>query len=76
MKTMIIYPTFLIVFFFILAKTTINFKPFKITFEQPYLALGWVLIIIGVMFIQYQSQKDVIKQVFETIQQWKLNKLK
>jgi uncharacterized membrane protein YhdT len=41
-----------------LANTTIQFKPFKITFETPLLAIGMLFIFIGIVFIQIQPHTD------------------
>lgn len=40
-----------IVIFLIIAKTTISFNPFKISFKEPFTAIGWFLIVIGLSFV-------------------------
>lgn len=43
------------IFFLFLAGTMVTFKPFTIKFEKIYYALGWSLIIIGILLIQYDT---------------------
>lgn len=53
-----------VLLFIFTAKTTITFEPFNIKFERPYIAIGYLLIFLGAMFIQLQGEveKDKIKQ--------------
>jgi hypothetical protein len=41
----------------LLIGTTIEFKPFKIVFDKPLTAIGWLLIVIGIAFISVQSER-------------------
>jgi small neutral amino acid transporter SnatA (MarC family) len=45
-----------------LANTTIQFKPFKISFGTPSLAIGVFLIIIGIVFIMAQSDANTYQK--------------
>ena len=56
--------TFLIALLAILfiAKTKISFAPFKITFESPYSAIGYLFLGIGMGFITYQARDDGKKE--------------
>ncbi len=42
--------------FLIVAETTISFKPFHVSFNRLPLAIGTLLIIAGMMFIEYQGR--------------------
>lgn len=52
----------LVVILIFLANTSIQFKPFKISFETPWLAIGMLLIFIGIGFIQVQPHSDAYKK--------------
>lgn len=41
-----------------LSGISIKLNPLKITFNNGYFAIGVILIVIGIMFIQFQSNKD------------------
>lgn len=57
MLNIIIYTIILLVMYGFMARTTISFNPFSISFARPYLALGWLLIAAGVLSIQHDSEK-------------------
>jgi hypothetical protein len=50
-----------------MAAMTIHFKPFRIHFDKPYLAIGWLFVLIGCMLIQYHGEKQGEKNVFNAI---------
>ena len=75
MLNIIIYTIILLVIYGFIAKTTISFNPFSISFARPYLALGWVLIAAGVLSIQHDSEKkgahdliDKMKKLLDEIE--------
>lgn len=59
-----------------LAKTSISFHPFKITMKEPFSAIGWFMVVIGIAFIvgQNNSKSEMkgyergIKEMSEEIQ--------
>ena len=57
MRTLISLAVVLLVFAFI-AKTNVSFRPFKISFDAPYLAIGYFFLVVAIVFIQFQSNKD------------------
>lgn len=63
----LIYLLVLIALFAFLANTSIEFKPFKISFASPYYAIGTLVIIIGMAFIKYQGEVDGIKKTMDKI---------
>lgn len=56
MKTSL-YAIFIILAFLYIAKISIQLNPFKLSFERPFFAVGWFLITVGILMIQYQSEK-------------------
>jgi small neutral amino acid transporter SnatA (MarC family) len=54
-----------IVSILITSNFSIHFKPFKISFESPYMAIGIILFGIGLGFLMYQSRIDGEKKGFE-----------
>jgi hypothetical protein len=52
---------------FFIADSIVQFKPFKITFQKPYLAVGTVLLLIAIFCFQRQAQIDTIKDVKKAI---------
>lgn len=61
MKTIIQISIFIVLFLF-LAKTSIQFNPFKISCEGLFRAIGFVFIIIGASFIEVQQNHDQYKK--------------
>lgn len=45
-----------------LADTTITFRPFSITFGRGWQALGYVLIVMGLICLRYQWRGDGLKR--------------
>ena len=67
MKTIILTIIILVPSFLFLANTTISFKPFKIELNNWLSAIGWFLILFGVLIIQHDAKKTVVKSVREII---------
>ena len=61
---LIIYILLLIGLFLFLSRTTITFNPFSISFEKLWAAIGYILIILGIVFIELQNEieKEKIKE--------------
>lgn len=57
MKNLIWLIIILVVFFY-LAKTSLQFKPFKVSFESLPYAIGFVFLLIAFVLFQYQSFSD------------------
>ena len=53
----LIFIAVLVVVFVLLAKTSINFNPFKIAFKEPFFAIGWILVVIGVHLIVFETRE-------------------
>lgn len=62
MKTLLIYSAISLICFLLIANTTVTLKPFNISFGKPYLAIGWVFLIIGIGCIQHQSRRDGVER--------------
>lgn len=45
-----------------LAETKITFKPFSISFGRWHTAIGWMLVISGIMFLQFGSKIELLKK--------------
>lgn len=58
MTQLIISSILFLLFFLLIARTTITFSPFSIKFERLIMAIGWVLIIAGVECIITQSYRE------------------
>lgn len=58
MTSTIFYLIIVVALFFWTANTKISFDPFSIEFGSLYRAIGLFMIIIGIGFIQNQSEKD------------------
>ena len=76
MKTMIFTILLTIIGFCILADTTITFSPFTFQMASISKAIGWILIFVGVAFIDYNAQvrgedkaKTEIIQALEMLQE-------
>ena len=69
MKTLFFTAIIIIVFGF-LSGITIQFKPFKVSFESLYFAIGWFLLIIGIVFIQYDSHDKGYKKALKDVSTW------
>ena len=69
MKTTIIicFCLFMLLMLFT-ANTTIQFHPFKISFERPYFAIGCLLIIAGIYCINYDCERTAIKKIIKSIE--------
>lgn len=68
MKTVLSILILIVVYAFI-AETSIKFNPFKIEFQRPYMAIGWIFIAIGFFFVSYQAEQTGFKKgVKETMQ--------
>lgn len=52
--------------FLLLSKTKISFQPFKISLESWPFAVGFFLILMGIGFIQYESDRKGQKKGIET----------
>lgn len=61
MKTVITIILVVVAMLFI-ANTTIEIKPFKISFERPYVAIGFLFLFLGLALIQFQSDRDGYKR--------------
>jgi len=55
MKTIILLVFFVVAMFYI-AWTQINIKPFKITFDSPYTAVGIFFLVLAILSFQYESR--------------------
>ena len=64
MKLVVLLIIFITLILF-LAQVSLQFKPLKISFEKPYLAIGWILVVFGIFFISLQSEKDSYKKAYE-----------
>lgn len=51
------------ILFFIMSKTSISFKPFSFELTEPLRGAGWLLLIIGISFIEYSSYKRCKDQI-------------
>lgn len=67
MKIIIITSVLLLIFLIFASKMQISINPFKITFGSLYSAIGWILILIGIILIQHQSRIDAIKETLDFI---------
>lgn len=52
----------IIVCLLMLANTSIQFKPFKVTFDTPFLAIGMAFIFVGIGFIQVQPHASAYQK--------------
>lgn len=51
--------------FLFLANTTITFNPFSIKLSQPYYAIGWFLIVAGIILIRQDEYKKGLQRGVE-----------
>jgi L-lactate permease len=56
------YIILIVVSLLFLANTTIQFKPFKITFDTPFLAIGVFCMMIGIVFVMIQSDANTYQR--------------
>lgn len=66
------------VFYLMIAETSIQFKPFKITVDHHLKAIGWCILIVGMSLISYSHQKQAkqearkeMLEIMEEIKQWR-----
>lgn len=79
MKTIFSYWWILlfVIGFFYLAETTISIRPFKISMEKPFTAVGWILLVISLSLIVAQeritykkkARQEVLEELHEEIKQ-------
>lgn len=73
MKSTIFFTALAVLAFLLLAKPQISFSPFNVKFESLRYAFGWLMIIVGVSTISYDSEKKggqrAIQEVSKAIQQ-------
>lgn len=58
---------FCVALFFWMGETKISFHPLRMSVAKPYYMVGWVLMIIGISLIQYQSHKQGIEEGIKSI---------
>jgi len=76
MVKLILYITFIILFFIYLGSVKITFSPFSIRLETWYRSIGWLLLVIGLGFLFYDQRitgyhegyNDCIKDFKEQIE--------
>jgi hypothetical protein len=56
---------FAIIVFIYAANPAINFKPFSVKLETPYVSFGILFLIISLILFQIQSEKSGYKKGFE-----------
>lgn len=61
------YSLTLIVLVFLLSGVTIQFKPFSFRFTHPVMALGIILIIVGICCIYASGDKTGYKKAIEDL---------
>jgi hypothetical protein len=60
MKTIVLFSLVIFVglfLFLLMANTSIQFNPFKITIQKPLNAIGYFLVLTGIALITYESKK-------------------
>lgn len=62
MKSVLFDIAVVTVCFLWLAKLNIKFKPFSITFEAPYLALGWLALCTAILLFSIHYQNEGYKK--------------
>jgi ABC-type nickel/cobalt efflux system permease component RcnA len=65
MKATIISLIAIAIILLFVARISIQFSPFKITFDRPWFAIGWILIVIGVAFIQIDSETKGYRKAYK-----------
>jgi hypothetical protein len=83
MASTIFYIIIVVALFFWTANTKISFDPFSIEFKSLYRAIGLFMIMIGIGFMDYQSEKEgaekfkqaLIKELEKKVEEGKLNKI-
>ena len=84
MKSIVILLIALTLILFFVAQISIQLSPFKITFGRPLFAIGLILIMIGVAFIQidaetkgyrraYKEATEIVNKEFQNISKDKNN---
>ena len=82
MLTNIFYLVLAVACFFWMAKTSINFSPYSIQFQELPKAIGMFLILIGIGFVEYNSQvvgarkfrDELIKELEKKVESGELTK--
>lgn len=67
MKSFIITLLILILVALYVARLSVTFKPFKVTFETPYAAFALVFLILSLFFLSYQSYLNGRKAAYEEV---------
>jgi FtsH-binding integral membrane protein len=67
MKSIIFFALVGVAAFLLLAKPQVSFSPFSVRFEALGYAIGWLMIIVGVSLISYDSEKRARREVVEEI---------
>ena len=47
-----------VILFLFLARTTIEFHPFKVIFSRIFYAIGFIFVMIGILFIEFQGKEN------------------
>lgn len=69
MKTLLFTAIIIIVLGY-LSGITIQFKPFKVSFESLYFAIGWFILIFGIGCIIYDSYDKGYKKAIKDVSTW------
>jgi len=48
--------------------TSIKLNPFKIEIKEPYMVIGWILLLVSINCFLIQGEKNGLKKNNETIQ--------
>lgn len=64
MKTLFSIIVIISIFFYI-ADTSIQLKPFKVTFNSLFAALAWVLFVLSFIFMTYNIHSKAYKSGYE-----------
>lgn len=65
MKATIISLIVIAIILLFVARISIQFSHFKISFDRPWFAIGWILIVIGVAFIQIDSETKGYRKAYK-----------
>lgn len=69
MKEIIIYVVIALVFVLFMGRTEISFKPFYFRMDGWLQALGWVMIVAGIMFVSIDAHRQGKKDEWNRIQE-------
>ena len=68
MKSTIITLVIFLACFIYLANTEFSLKPFKIQFNNWLLAVGWFVLLTGVLIIKYDAERKATEKTITEIQ--------